>query len=68
MKEVFKIDHNWFYTPDGDGSYTYEIGKDNVKQIIEHVPRGEGDRWFYMIVFEDGKEIYVFNPNMVYKR
>lgn len=36
-----------------------------VKKIQEHSPQGEGDRWFYDIIFENGEMLRVFNMSEV---
>lgn len=37
-----------------------------IKAIHEHRPRGQGDKWYYMIEFEDGTSQRVFEPNTVF--
>lgn len=43
----------------------WECGMHNVVEIQEHLPRGDGDRLWYDIVFNDGHIIRVFNPSYV---
>jgi hypothetical protein len=43
---------------------TAEIGKDGVKDIIEHRAMGEGDKWYYDIV-KDEETIRTFAPYQV---
>ena len=40
----------------------YSVGKYGVKEIKEHTARGDGDKWFYDVLFEDGdiKRIFDF--------
>jgi len=38
----------------------YTVGLNGVLEIIEHEPRGEGDKWFYDVVREN-KVIRIFN-------
>jgi hypothetical protein len=76
-KIISKIHYNWHMVGE-DGATTgqdYEIdiiGDKNrytgliVKKITEHAAKGEGDKWFYDIEMEDGTEIRIFNPNMVF--
>ena len=39
----------------------YTVGVDGCVSITEHSARGEGDRWYYDIAFEDGKTIRAFD-------
>ena len=48
------------------GVIQYEENKE-VKEITEHRAAGEGDKWYYDIVFIDDTEMRVFNPNLVYR-
>lgn len=50
-KEVFCEDWN-----------TAKVGEKGVTAIHEHSAGGEGDRWFYDILHEDGNVIRTFNP------
>ena len=34
----------------------YTVGKYGVIEIIEHAAQGEGDKWYYDVVREDGTE------------
>lgn len=36
----------------GQDNY-YTVGKYGVLEIIEHKAQGEGDKWYYDVVFED---------------
>ena len=49
---------------------TYSTGQDKPRKecirIEEHIPQGEGDRWFYDVFFDNGTMIREFNPNEVY--
>ena len=44
----------------------YEIGKYGVSKILNHPAQGEGDKFYWTVVFEDGREEMVFNPNRVF--
>ncbi len=63
--KIKRLIANWFYTPDGDGYDTYEVGKYNVIKITEHTAQGSGDKWFYDVEFLDNKTRRIFNPNSV---
>ena len=43
----------------------YTIGIDGCVSIAEHAAQGEGDKWYYDIVFVDGKTIRAFNVEQV---
>jgi len=42
--------------------HIYTVGTENIKIIHEHYAGGEGDKWFWMIEYEDGRLTDVFNP------
>ncbi len=48
------------------GGYLYKVGQGNhermVTRIEEHSARGEGDKWYYDIHFDDGKMVRDFCP------
>lgn len=74
--KIKKLLYDWHMRSDGECSgedcHTAEIGKMHydekkiVKDIIEKSACGEGDKWFYDIIFEDDSMIRTFNPNRVY--
>lgn len=75
-KKVIEVTYNWFQRGNnndgmGEDYYIARIGQANhplklmVKDIIEHIPQGEGDRLYYDIIFDDDSELRVFNPNTV---
>ncbi len=74
---ITKITYNWHQISDsneaGEDYYTAEVGKLTygekleVKEIIEHCAAGEGDKWYYDVVFIDDTQMRVFNPNLVYR-
>jgi hypothetical protein len=33
-----------------------------VKEIEQHAAQGEGDKWFYDIIFDNDEKLRVFNP------
>jgi hypothetical protein len=39
----------------------------HIKEITQHASQGEGDKWFWTIVFEDGSEVMIFNPTKIVK-
>lgn len=65
MPKIIQLVTDWLYTLDGDGYDTYDVGKHDVVEIKEHPPQGEGDRWFYDVIYEDGRMKRLFNPNSV---
>lgn len=60
-----------------DEKITYRVGEPvlecglqdaagvKVKEIGQHEPLGPGDCWFYVIMFEDGSQVQVFNMDRV---
>ena len=47
---------------------TAEVGILGVVSITEHRAHGEGDKWFYDILHQDGNVVRIFNPHIVYFR
>ena len=47
---------------------SFDVTYKGIKEITEHPAQGDGDKWFYNVVFENGDEIMVFNPTQVFKR
>lgn len=44
-------------------------GKYGVKEIQQHSAQGDGDKWYYDVIFEDGKGFMIFDPKVVeYKK
>ena len=70
---ITKLVYNWHQNGDtesgmGEDYNTAEVGKkhitnDIVKETIEHRAYGEGDKLFYDVIFDNGTELRVFNPN-----
>ncbi len=73
---ITKIHYNWHQSGDGkefgEDYYVAKIDqqehatKKTVKEIIEHCATGEGDKWYYDIIFIDKTRVRVFNPNKVF--
>lgn len=63
--KIVQVIADWFYTNDGEGWDSYEVGKNDVIKIIENKPRGEGDKWYYDIHYTNGRMERLFNPNSV---
>ena len=63
--KIVQLITDWFYTPDGDGFDHYEVGKNEIKEIREHLPQGEGDRLWYDVEYENGNVKRLYNPNSV---
>lgn len=68
--KVKELIYNWFQVgsvQDRDGAgedwKKLTIGVNGVKSIEEH--KTQGDKWNYLIEFEDGHFLRVFNPNSV---
>ena len=58
--ECYKV-----YAP---AEWCWTVGDGAVVSITEHAPRGEGDRWFYEIVFTDGETGKCFNVSKAFFR
>ena len=41
------------------------IGMGGVKEISQHSAMGEGDKWYWEIVYEDGRITVVFDAKVV---
>ena len=72
MMEVKTLVYNWVqegsvHDREGAGADWKEvtIGVNGVKSIAEHKAQGEGDKWNYLVGFEDGHSLRIFNPNLV---
>ena len=70
--EITTIVFNWFaINPESGEEFTsYKVGVDyrgrKVIEIIEHLPKGEGDRLWYDIIWDNGENERVFNPNQIF--
>ncbi|KIO75596.1 hypothetical protein TH53_19860 [Pedobacter lusitanus] len=66
---IINVTYNWRVVSDGhqtiDCADEYHVGVNGVVTIEEHQAMGSGDRWFYNIVFDNGNELKIFNPNTV---
>lgn len=67
MKEINRIWFDWFYTTEiGEEYVEMAVGYQGVIRIEEHLARGEGDRVWYDIFFENGEMQRTFNPSRVF--
>lgn len=71
-KKVKLVKFNWRQvgsTIDRDGAgedwERFTVGTGGVVEIKEHMAQGEGDKWHYYIIKEDGSDARIFNPNYV---
>ena len=65
-ENVFRVVYDFAFTLEKGIEYNdAEVGKDKVKSITYHVPRGEGDRHFCDIYYVNGTKIRVFNINKI---
>lgn len=69
---VKKLLYNWHQvgsTTDRDGAgedmCRYIVGEGGVKHIQENEPNNKFEQWNYIVDFEDGSAVRVFNPNLV---
>ena len=67
--KIIQLIANWYATSSiGEEYETYEVGKNGVVKITEYRPRGEGDKWFYDVMFDEIQRKgtkRIFNPNSV---
>jgi len=62
---VRELVYNWHQDAEyGERDVRLVVGN-GVTEIIEHLPRGEGDKCSYLVEFDDGRFIRIFNPNVV---
>jgi len=67
MLVVRRIEFNWHHSKRRGEVYSHhELGRDDVVKIEKHWPQFAGDLLFYSVVFENGNEIQIFNPNRVF--
>ena len=43
----------------------FKVGSQGVKEILEHKAQGEGDRWYYDVIYENNKCYRCFDPKGV---
>lgn len=70
--KVKEVIYNWFQcgsVQDRDGAgenwSRVTVGVNGVVDIVEYLPQGEGDRISYVVTYNDGRVIRLFNPNTV---
>ena len=65
---ITQINFNWGYSIENGEEYSsYTVGKD-CESITEHPAKGEGDKWYYEVLFDDQRTVMIFNPNQVFKQ
>jgi hypothetical protein len=74
MEKITRILFNWYASSEnGEESSIRTVGTDYGKpsgiciEIREHYAAGEGDKWYYDVLYDSGMSERIFNPNMVYK-
>lgn len=71
MITIVEIIYNWSpATSDGREQFgesfeSHKVGEKGVLSIFEHPSRGEGDKWYYDVEFEDNTSKRIFNPNTI---
>ena len=60
--KIYKIEFNCL----GNACSYYEVGKNGVVDIVVHPAQGDGDKWYWTIVFEDKHEETLFNINAAF--
>lgn len=64
-KSIKNIIVDWYATTDGDEYVMWKVGENEVAGIIEHLPRGDGDRYYCDVIKKDGTSIREFNINSI---
>ena len=59
--KITKIEYNRV----GEIFDTYTVGKYGVLDITVHSAQGDGDKWYWTIIFEDKHEEMIFNVDKV---
>ena len=60
--KIKSIVFNW--SP-GAVAPTRTVGVEGVTEIKGFSPRVDGDRWNYVVKYEDGSAERIFNPNLI---
>lgn len=67
--KVKLIHYNWYQSSNGSESgedyNAFEVGRNDVSEIIEHEPRNGMQLWNYIVRLNNGTIYRVFNPNFV---
>ena len=70
--KVIEVIYNWHQAGSvqdragaGDDYERATVGENGILSIEEHMAMGDGDKWNYLIKFEDRHSLRVFNPNLV---
>ena len=68
--KVSKLTFNWCQTGNIQNGLSedfniFTVGKNKVTHIIENKPENGLECWNYLVNFEDGHAVRVFNPNLV---
>ena len=65
--KIEQIKYNWFYSNEnGEECNVYRVStNDDIISIKEHTAQGEGDKFYYDVVFKDEHIERIFNINSV---
>lgn len=58
------IKYNYYFGENGEEFTSADVGY-NCMEIVEHQTSGEGDKWFYDVLYDNGQVLRVFNPHEV---
>ena len=68
--KIIQINYNWFVGEFREEFQCIQLGATyngkRCTEIIEHYSRGEGDKWFYDVYFDNGTIERIFNINKVF--
>ena len=65
-KEIVK---SIVYRDDHGMDIDFSVGRYGVLSIVQHTPRGEGDKWYYDVVFENSiiQRLFTFDRVVIVK-
>jgi hypothetical protein len=63
--KIISLSYNYGFDKNGPFNTTVEVNTDGVKEIKEHEPHGDGDKWYFDIVYDNGDIERIFNPDKV---
>ncbi len=64
--KITKLHYNWYYSSEGEDYEVAEVGKNRVVEIRAILPKCDGDKLAYSIIYDNGNVETIFNPNKVF--
>ena len=72
-RKIRAVTYNWRHNNTGHELFDYaKVGEGTypstpvITEIKEHQSQGEGDKWYFDIIYADGTVKRTFNPNEVF--